>query len=326
VTDPARRSALLGVKLGALVRDHLGEGSSHPGVFAGGAALVRDGEAWVLADEQPARALGPALAWARQQGASALHLLAEEAAGTLARRAAAFDHPVEVLQVDGRVLRPAEPTPLPAPAAVDPAFVALVELIVEGGAQPVVEHGVVAGEVRGLEVCRVVRDAHLGVVRLEVGVGAADREAFQLLHGDVPPVEALRAIVARVDAVRRPGAEPHPLNRLGAERLLRWRLEQEPSLVGAAELHPAQPPLPRSNLSDAVPCVAEGADPDGGAVLVVCSVGIDLDLVPYAADARLRAPAGARLVLAVPERDRHPVTLALAAMLRTPADVVGVAG
>ena len=51
----------------------------------------------------------------------------------------------------------------------------------------VVEHGVVTGEVRGLEVCRVVDDRTTGDgVRLEVGVGAHDREAFAIIHGDVP--------------------------------------------------------------------------------------------------------------------------------------------
>ena len=64
---------------------------------------------------------------------------------------------------------------------------------------------------------------------------------------------------------------------------------------------------------------------DGAPVVVVCSVGIDLDLVPFAADAR-HALAGpdARLVLAVPERDVHPVTRELAARLAEPAEVVPV--
>jgi hypothetical protein len=58
---------------------------------------------------------------------------------------------------------------------------------------------------------------------------------------------------------------------------------------------------------------------------VVCSAGIDLDLVPFAADARdAVAEAGARLLLAVPEGDDHPVTRELAARLAVPADVVPV--
>jgi hypothetical protein len=71
--------------------------------------------------------------------------------------------------------------------------------------------------------------------------------------------------------------------------------------------------------------VAVGVDDDGGAVVVACSVGIDLDLVPFAADARGAVGLDdARLLLAVPERDDHPVTRALATRLRQPAEVVPV--
>jgi hypothetical protein len=58
--------------------------------------------------------------------------------------------------------------------------------------------------------------------------------------------------------------------------------------------------------------------------VVVCSVGIDLDLVPYAADARLELGAEARLVLVVPERDAHPFTRQLAAALTRPAELLTV--
>ena len=69
----------------------------------------------------------------------------------------------------------------------------------------VVEHGVVTGEVRGLEVCRVVDvDDGGGRVRLEVGVGPHDREAFAIIHGDVPTRAALAGVVAAVAAARRP--------------------------------------------------------------------------------------------------------------------------
>ena len=73
------------------------------------------------------------------------------------------------------------------------------------------------------------------------------------------------------------------------------------------------------------PAAASGTDLDGSPLVVVCSVGIDLDLVPSAADVRLADGRGARLVLAVPERDVHPVTVALAGMLADPATVVPVA-
>src|SRR5215211_1403268 len=117
--DPARRRALLGLKLGALVRDHLGEGSAALAPFPWGAALLRDGSAWVLVEDRPTRALGPALAWARLQQASDVHLLVEADAGTQARRAEAFAFPITVHEVEGRVLRPASPAPVPPPALLD---------------------------------------------------------------------------------------------------------------------------------------------------------------------------------------------------------------
>jgi hypothetical protein len=61
-------------------------------------------------------------------------------------------------------------------------------------------------------------------------------------------------------------------------------------------------------------------------VVVACSVGIDLDLVPSAADARLLLDPDAELLVVVPERDAHPVTRALAARLRHPATVVPLEG
>ena len=287
--DPQRRTALLGLKLGALVRDHADGGPAVLGSFGAGAALARDGQAWVLADERPERILGPALAWARQQGLEAeVNVVVDDpaAAGVVARRARYFAAPPKVWRVDGRALVAADPAPFDPPPPVVDDRLSLLALIEEAGAVPVVEHGVVAGEVAGLEVCRAVIDPDLAVTRLEVGVGAHDREAFSLVHGDVPPLEALADVVAKVAEHRRPGADPHPLNRLNAERLLRWRLIEEPHLVGALVLEPAPPPVPRPNLKDPVPCVAVGVDTDGQPVVVVSSVGIDLDLVPFAADAR----------------------------------------
>ena len=111
------------------------------------------------------------------------------------------------------------------------------------------------------------------------------------------------------------------MKHLAGERWLRERLIASPSLVGAARLERADGPEPRTSVKESLPAVAVG---DG--VVVVASVGIDLELVPYAADARLGVAPGARLVLVLPERDAHPVTLALAAALAAPAEVVGLPG
>jgi len=276
----------------------------------------------VLAEDDPARALGPALAWARRRGTDALHLLAESSTGVLARRAAAFDWPISVWHVEGRTLLPAIAEPLTPPPPSRAEHEALIPAIADGGARPVIEHGVVFGEVRGLEVCRVVDDSATGAVRLEVGVGVHDREAFALMHGDVPTVEALRRVVDAVTRYRQPGVVEHPLSRLVPERLLRWELEQEPGSIGLASLVATEPPVPRPNAKERMACSALGATPDGGRVVVVCSVGVDLDVVPYAADARLAAADAVATWVVAPERDLVPITAELTQLLHRPARLV----
>ena len=83
---------------------------------------------------------------------------------------------------------------------------------------------------------------------------------------------------------------------------------------------------PRPNLSEPDVAVATGHDASGAPVVVACSVGIALDLVPTAADARAALDPDAALVLAVPARDDHPGTRRLAAALRSPATVVPIPG
>ncbi len=325
--DPERRAALLGAKLGALVRDHWGEAERTPGVFGGGAALVEGDTAWVLADDQPHRVLGGGLAWTRGRDVADLHLLVDDdvAAGIVARRAGAFRSAPTVWRVEGRSVHPAEPAPYAEPPAVPTGADDLVALLEDSGVTVVVEHGVVAGEVLGLEIARVVVGDD-DEPRLEVGVGRHDREAFTMIHGRLPTAEALASVVDAVLAQRRPDASPHPLNRLAAERWLRALVIERPEVAGAVSLAPVDPPLPRDNVKDAAPAAALGTDAAGAPVLVVGSAGSDLDLVPTAPDARRGHAPDARLVLVVPERDAHPVTRALAAALVEPAEVVAVAG
>ena len=317
--DPARRSALLGIKLAALVRDHAGEAPIAASILPGGAALTRRGEAWILADQQPVRILGPALAWSRRRTppATIINILVDSDAAILARRAAEFSADIRVWEVRGRSLVSASVAPVDSPPVVASDLLALSGEITAAGADPLCEWGVLVGEVEGLEVCRVVRSTETDEVMLQVGIGAHDREAFAMLHGDRPPLVALQGVVQAVAPHRVLGAAPHALNRIATERLLRASLINDPGIVGAARLVPAEPPVMRTNVKDAVPCVATGVTHDGTALTVVCSVGIDLDLVPFAADARRRH--GGQLIVVVPERDAHPVTRDLLGLLREPA-------
>ena len=280
--------------------------------------------------EAPETALGRVLVWARRNDVHELHVLVDDpaAAGMLARRATAFAPSPNVWVVDGRTVRAARPAPLPAP--LEPPAVArgLMGLLVEAGTEVVTEHGEIRGEVLGLEVARVVVDESPDLpapqARIEVGVGRHDRDAFAMLHGDLPADQALAGVVDKVRRHRQHDAEAHPLGRLAAERWLRVRVLEHPSTVGAVRLAPADPTLARDGVKDVAPAIALGQDGDGTPVVVACSVGIDLDLVPAAADARLAHAPDGRLVLVLPERDDHRVTRELVDALAVAADVVVV--
>ena len=323
MTDPSRLARLNAIKLAALVREHVGSDAEFvPGEFPGGAALRRGDEAWVLLADRPERGLGAALAWAVRQGAASLQVVAESATGLLARRAECFTLPIAVWHAEGRVLLPALVEPLPEPPSVPDAHRAFLDVIVQSGATPHEEFGVLSGEVRGLEVCRVVDDPYLHTTRLEVGVGVHDREAFATLHGDQPAPVALARVVEAVVQHRSGVSTGHPLSRLAQERLLRARVVDQPSLIGAAAVELASPPVPRLNLKDPVPCVAV-ATIEGERVAVVCSMGVDLDAVPYAVDA-VAALGLDRCLLVVPSRDAIPVQHLLAAAARASVTIVPV--
>ena len=320
--DAEQRATLLQQALRALVTQRWGDAPRVSGNFPGGATLRHDEHGWVLLTESPGSALGGALAWARNSGVSDLHVIADADAGVLARRALAFAQAPTVWRRDDREIAPAEPVPLPPDPPAPPEAAAMVDVIRGAGAEPVVEHGVLVAEVLGLEVARVVVTG--GEPHLEVGVGKHDREAQRLIHGDRAPVEALGAAVRAVRERRRADAPAHQVNLVAAERWLRAVLVARPELAGAVRLEGVAPPFPRSDLRQRAVAPAVGEDTDGRPVVVVCSTGIHVDLVPTAADVRLRDMPDARLVLVVPEGDDHPVTRDLATALAQPADVMTV--
>ena len=293
--------------------------------MAGGAALVGEagGTAWVLIDDGEVSRFGPALAWCAQAGVSDVHVLVDEAvpgaAGIIARRATQFSVPPDVWVVDGRELKAAEPSPASRPdeSGADPELVGLLRA---HGVDPVVEHGVLRGEVLGLEVARVIGE------KLVVGVGRHDRDARAEMRPNEDLGAALDSAASAVLRWRRPGVARHAANTLARGRWLRSIVCSRPSLVGASELHSVPPPMPWFDLPEAGAAPCAGVDASGRELVVVCSVGVDLDLVPTAADCRLLY--GSRpdvpLVLLLPAGDDLPVTRRLAGMLASPADVVTV--
>ena len=331
MTDAARNS-LLNAKLTALARPHLGALEPVAAGFPGGAALVAGDQTWVLLDGDPVTSFGPALVWADRRGVAEVHLVVPPGvARVIARRASCFAPAPFVWAMEGTGLvevraAAGDWAPPAAPDAPD-----LAELLVDADIEVLVEDGIVRGEVLGLEVARIVHGTTstgepIDAPLLEVGVGQADRELTGMLHAGLSPVDKLARVIEIVRAHRHPDAPPHPLNQLVPERWLRARLVADPGRVGLRELRPAPAAIPRTNLRDKGVAMAQGVGGDGRPVVVACSVGIDLDLVPAAADARLLLDPDADLLVAVPERDAHPVTRALAARLRQPATVVPLDG
>jgi hypothetical protein len=291
-----------------------------------GAGLAGD-VAFYLAENDP-RAVGRALHWAQSRRASRLEILATGASGDLARRAGLLlEQPgptIRVWSVIGAEVNPAVATSIPEPPELPASHWALAGLITEAGARPVDDNGRLVAEVAGLEVARVVEaapvhqptteqeaagDAGGGTEpaagpTIEVGVGQADRELNALVHSGHGLDRDLRRVVATVVQHRAShGSSHHPLNRLARERWLRTLLLDRPELIEAVELAPLVPLRPRRGLVRSEPSAAYGRLRSGRPVVAVSMVGIDLDLVPEAADYRQRSNPEAAVVLVLPERD-----------------------
>lgn len=312
------RSALFEVKLTGLVRRSNGRQIDiveSPGA-AGGLLRVEsdDGtvvvEGYLLAEGPTAeRMLGPGLLWANKHELGRLTILAEsDSAGALARRAGHFDDSVhvEVLEVHGTELTAAAVTSIPDVPTLGSEVWRMAGLINDAGARAVDDHGRLVAEFAGLEVARVVLDPD-GEPLLEVGVGQADRELHQLVHGQLDADASLRRAIAAVAVHRRRDANPHPLNRLARERWLRAMVLDDPSVLGLASAEPIAPLRPRDTLLGTQAVAIDGRDHAGNRVIVVCSVGVDVDVAAEAGDYRARTDPSARLLVAMPARDHYPV-------------------
>ena len=114
----------------------------------------------------------------------------------------------------------------------------------------------------------------------------------------------------------------HPANQLSTERWLRSVVMARPELAGlpsTVTLRAVPSPVARADLRRPAPAPAVGDD-----MIVVCSVGVDTDFVPAAADAWAANGRPPRLLLCVPAGDDHPVTRAVAGLLAHAAEIVTV--
>lgn len=277
---------------------------------------ARDGDrAWVISMSDDLAALGGVLVWLDRTGPTSLDLVVDHHAGVHARRLAMLAPEARVHRVDGDGIVAVEPEPIlrPLPCPDDTAH--LESILAEADLDVVCEDGILRGEVAGLEVARILHGPDGPV--LEAGVGRFDREAGALLHAGRDVDESVRATVEQVRPHRVPGAPSHAVNRLARERWLRHEVVDAPDSVDIDMPALVEPIPPRTNLLEQVPAALMGTDGDRS-ILVVCSVGVDLGLVPAIADlVAVHSPDEVRLV--VPERDRLPHLERLLARLPVPA-------
>jgi hypothetical protein len=278
------------------------------------AALHAGGTLWVHGTQLPTEGrqpsvLGTALAWSARASSARLDdattqiaILDPDEPGVVVRRARNFSLPVFVLESNSNGSL-AVPSPEPYPERVEAVAVELdgISAAAHLGAEVVVEHGVVSIEVDGLEIARVVREN--GRDRLQMGVGAHDREMFAMVHGADTSADRLAEVVRWVAETRRPTAPSHPLQHLARERSMRRHALSDPASIGFATLVAVDPPVIRRNVKDSVPCCAAGRTITGENAIAVFSAGVDLDVVPFAVDARQYHDPDAKLYIVVEQRN-----------------------
>ncbi len=234
----------------------------------------------MLIEHAHERSLGGALLWAVRADVVCLDVIVSSTevsvAGALARRATHVVRPTRVSMVVGASSVVVDPTPVVTSGRPDVPD-DLRHLVLNEGCDLVIEHGIARGEYLGLELARIVSS------RLEVGVGRFDREMAAVMYAELDARASLATVAAEVRKRRVPGGERHPLMDLCRERWLRVHVVDQPELVGCHSLELIETTMDRPNLLDAHPAMAIDRTQDE-AVLVCCTVGIDIDAAVMAAD------------------------------------------
>ena len=334
--EPAARR-LRGVKLQALVRDHLGRDDrrrrrrrSRPG-----AALVADGAAWVLVEDEPERGLGPALAWALRNGADVARTSSPSGRpGCWPAGPAGFAFPI-----DGLARRRAHAAAGRRRAARSPRRRAAA------GAPRARRHdrrrrrrARSSSTASSPARCAASRCAASSTTRTPAPCASRSASApttARRSRSSTATCRPSRRSPASSRAVaehRRPGRAAAPAQPAGARAPAALAARAGPGAARAwRRVAPAQPPVPRPNVKDRVPCSAIGRRADGSPVRRRLLGRRRPRPVPYALDAR--AAAGAtpgvergEVWLVAPPRDLVPVTAELAALADQPLSLVPFSG
>ena len=320
--DAERLGGLARVKLEGLVRRAFPDVTASAEGFNAGVGIAQGDQAFVYLIEDAPSPMAAALAWGERRDAAQLHVIVDEPDHVLALQALGLDPSPTIWQAVQTDLRPIADSGGPARSLEVPDIVrAEVPVLEAAGCDVVVEHGVIIGEILGVEVARIAVEVD-GQALVRVGVGLYDQEAHALVHAKSSVAERLDQVVAEVRRHRNGDAGPHPLNRIARERWLRSLIVADPSLLGLDALELEAPLVPRSGIHEQRPVAARGTR-GHTEVLVVCSTGIDLDLVPMAA-AHIGDRRPDEAILVLPERDHHGIIQQMARRLAVPSTLVAI--
>ena len=320
--DAERLGGLARVKLEGLVRRAFPDVTADAEGFNAGVGIAQGDQAFVYLIEDAPSPMAAVLAWGERRSASELHVIVDAPDHVLALQARGLDPAPTIWQAVDTDLQPVAAHP-EAPQSLDVPDVVQAEVPVleAAGCDVVVEHGVIIGEVLGVEVARIAVEVD-GQALVRVGVGLYDQEAHALVHAKSSVSDRLDQVIAEVRRHRNADAGPHPLNRIARERWLRSLVVADPALLGLDTLELEAPLVPRSGIHEQRPVAARGTRGDAD-VLVVCSTGIDLDLVPMAA-AHIGDQRPDEVVLVLPERDHHDIISRMASRLAVPATLTSI--
>jgi len=321
--EPERRAELLKAKLIGIVKsagyDATEIKTEHNNSDA---VLLTKDRCWVLAgDENPQSVLGKGVFLLTRNLKLELCVVFEdiETAGVAARQAIGLKAETKVMHFQEGKLAQVSPAPFPEAPITPPLLEEFEAMCRKAGVSIVSENGIWRGEILGLEVVRVDQG------NIQVGVGRFDREAGEILNDGKSRVEQLVAAANQVRLQRTAAAGAHPLATLSRERWLRHKLLSEPEIIGLSEMTPIDSVQESENLKDFFPAAAIGVDEDHKEVLCVCSVGVDIGLIPLVAElASLHKPA--RIVIVLPPQDILPLIVKANDLLSIPSSLIGVDG
>ena len=311
--DVDRRAGLNQAKMDSLLRETFPDSQFEPIQTKIGAMRSNGTQKFLYAPNENVSPLAISLALATDETDINLvvdasdHLLLEQTMGL------ATKHRLWV--VEGNKLVPHPELKLEERHAPQPLNPTIASLLETNGCEIVQENGMTKGEIKGLEVARVVEGSE-GESALQVGVGIYDQEAHKLVDGNESTEEKLSRVVSEVLHYRNKQARPHPLNRVSRPKWLISELVNSPENSGLEEVRRLPVATESKAITETTPAAAL-ARAENTKVLIVASVGVDLNAIPIASGLSVSTQAD-EIWMIQSERDKYPVLERQAKHLKVP--------